>query len=75
MNDFLEIAASLAAARDRLRELVTDEFGGAVAAEVFEPLLSEAHGLAALDDEAGAAARAADRLLEEARALGGLDGP
>jgi hypothetical protein len=75
MSEFLEIAAALAAARDRLHETVCDQFGASLEADVLEVLLAEAHGLASLGEAADSALQAADSVLAEARSLGGLETP
>ena len=72
MNDFIEITALLASERDRMRELVRDQFGASIVADIFEPLLSEAHGLTSLREKAESAIHAADGVIAEARSLGGL---
>jgi hypothetical protein len=73
MNDFHDIAAFVASQRDRMGELVRDQFGASIIADVIEPLLSETHGLASLSEETESAIQAAGCVIAEARSLGGLE--
>ena len=73
MNEFYDIAAFVVSERDRMGEVVRDQFGASIIVDVFEPLLSEAHGLASLSEEAESAIHAADCVISEARSLGGAE--
>jgi len=73
MNDFQDIAALLTSTRDRMGETVQDRFGDSFIADVFDPMLSEANGLASLCEEVKSSMNAADRVIVEARSIGGLE--
>lgn len=73
MNEFQDIAAFLASARDRMDETIRDGFGSSFIADVFEPLLSDVNGLASLGDEAEDSLNAVDRVIAEARSFGELE--
>jgi len=73
MNDFQDIAAFLTSARDRMGEIVRDRFGDSFIADVFDPMLSEANGLASLAEEVESAMNATDRVIAEARSFGKLE--
>ena len=54
-------------------EVVRDGFGSSFIADVFEPMLSEAHGLVSLDGEVESSMNAADCVIAEARSFGELE--
>ncbi len=55
-----------------MEELVKDQFGASIISEVFDPLLSEACGVASLAEEAESAVHVVSQAIEEARSIGGL---
>ena len=73
MNDFQDIAALLTSTRDRMGENVRDRFGNSFIADVIDPILSEANGLASLREEVESSMNAADRVIAEARSFGGIE--
>jgi hypothetical protein len=73
MNEFHEIAAVVVSEGNRMQEMVQDQFGASIVAEVFEPLTVEAQSLASVSEEVETSFLAVDQIVEEARALGGIE--
>ena len=73
MNEFHEIAADVVSEGHRVQEMVQDQFGASIIAEIFEPLTADAQTLASGSEEVETSLVAVDQIVEEARSLGGIE--